>query len=191
MGPETIFRPRFIQAAQRQDARDAEYNRAYARWIKTLSPAQRTHVAELGLSEKSDTSRRTHNVGFNDACSAVAQIDPKRSDPFKQAMAEVVSELCHWLVMPPGQRGLNMKAIGQRVTMAMWVMRPDIIGNLSLCEIAQLADTSPEVLSRQASAFSKRFGIRGRAQFSDRTRKAQRAAKLNNSDTGGEIHGKN
>ncbi len=192
MEPETIAeRPRFISAAQRQTERDSEYSRAYSCWIKSLSPAQRMYVEELGLTEKADTSRRTHHFGFNDSCASVA-IDPERSDPFKKAMAEVVSELCHWFVMPHGQRGLSMKAIGQRVTMAMWVMRPDIIGNLSLMEIAQLADTSPEVLSRQASAFTKRFGIRGRAQFSDKARKAQRAAKLNSQiPVGEEIHGNN
>jgi hypothetical protein len=89
---------------------------------------------------------------------------------------ELISELCHWFVMPPGQRGLNAKAIGCRVIMAMWVIRPDIIGNLSTTEIGALVDARPEVLSRQARAFSKRFGIRGRSQFTDSTRRAMRAS---------------
>lgn len=114
---------------------------------------------------------------------------------FKAAMAEVLSELCHWFVMPPGQRGLNAKAIGQRVIMAMWVMRPDIIGNLSTTEIGSLVDARPEVLCRQAMAFSKRFGIRGRAQFTDGTRRAQaKAAELRHAREkieGGPVNGLN
>lgn len=172
--------------SDRQRKCDQEYERNYASWLASLSPAQRAKVERMGLG-KADTASRVHgkqvdlDVERMAATTAPQCADESESDEFRMALTVALSEFVHWLVLPPGQCGLNAKAIGQRVIMACWVMRPDIIGNLSLTEIGALVDTWPEVLSRQATAFSKRFGIRGRSQFSEKTRKAQRAAKLKRS----------
>lgn len=133
-----------------------------------LGPSLGTTSREENKHHESDSKAAAHPSPTIDPCVELAAL-PGGAERFRDA-AEI---LCHWFVMPPGQRGLSAKAIGQRVIMAMWIMRPDIIGNLSMTEIGALVDARPEVLSRQATAFSKRFGIRGRAQFSEKTRKAQ------------------
>ena len=187
--------PLFIWA-ERQRARDAEYSRAYTGWVASLPPSQRARLERMGLAE-ADTSSRMHG---EDADVDVARLSSSArradaDDAFQLACAaEAMSEFCHWCVMPPGQRGLNAKAIGQRVIMAMWVLRPDIIGNLSTTEIGALVDARPEVLSRQATMFSRKFGIRGRAQFSPRARKAQSASakrRARESIEKGVVHGLN
>ena len=167
--------PRFIYS-ERQRVRDHEYACAYGRWLKSLSPEERAQVDALGLGKSSLSYRgRLSDVDL-DVERMGTLASPEHSDSFTLALAEALTEFCHWLVMPPGQRGLNAKAIGQRVIMAMWVMRPDIIGNLATTEIGALVDARPEVLSRQARAFSDRFGVRGRAQFRDSSRAAQSGA---------------
>jgi len=170
--PEVLAR--FIYP-ESQLVRNREYERAYNEWLGTLDPVERERIEAMGLGEP-DTGGRSHikDVDLDVERMADEPRSFERTDAFHAALAEVLSEFLHWLILPnKGQRGLSARAAGCRAIMAMWVMRPDIIGNLSTTEIGALVDARPEVLCRQATAFSKRFGIRGRAQFSEKTRKAQ------------------
>lgn len=100
-----------------------------------------------------------------------------------EAMKEFgMAELTHWIINPHphGKGGLNPKAIAQRALMVAWVLRPEIVGCKSLKELATICNTTPDILSEQASKFSKRFGIKGRSQYSQRTRSRMSAARQRN-----------
>lgn len=105
-------------------------------------------------------------------------------------IATALGEFTHWVINPHplGKGSLNPKAVAQRAIMAAWVVRPDIVKGRTLTDLAAILATKPEVLSRQASSFSRRFGIKGRCQYSERTRSSMRRARLrlNSGDRGGD-----
>lgn len=109
-------------------------------------------------------------------------------NPDVALVPDLFAEFMRWVINPHpmGKGTLNPKAVAQRAIMATWILRPEYVKGRTMTSLAVLLETSPEVLSRQASSFTKRFGIKGRCQYAKRARSkaildirhAQRTAKV-------------
>lgn len=181
------------RTASDQIRQDANYCRDYRAWVESLSPTERRRLVALGL-DKPDASRQIagarDRVGL-DTLDAImhhheSPITANQDDEEKASdsshigtVADALAAYMLWVINPHplGKGSLNPKAVAQRAIMAAWVLRPDMVKGRTLTDLAAILDTKPEVLSRQASSFSRRFGIKGRCQYSERTRSAMSRAK--------------
>ena len=87
----------------------------------------------------------------------------------RTALTTALSEFCHYLIEPRGRIKKDMPSvseIGQRAIMAMWVMRPEVLNNRTICELADILGVDDSLLSRKAGRFSRRFGIKSPRQWS-------------------------
>ncbi len=79
--------------------------------------------------------------------------------------AEAFRVLVTWLIAPGQRTRGTAKSIAQRTVVAGWVLSPALFeGSPSLTRLAKQMGIHKVILSRHAAAFSKRFGIRNRAQ---------------------------
>jgi len=161
-----------------ENVRKANYCREYRAWLMTLSPAERARLKSLSLDRPDDgsvkmwmseasadavVSRGEGGVAETLASlcadsSAIipgANIDPVDPDREQSAgLSEAMAAFLQWIVSPDPRSGLSAKAIGQRAVAAMWVLRPDLIGNRTLTNYQQVGE--------ELGAVGDRTGRRGR-----------------------------
>lgn len=95
----------------------------------------------------------THNSHTSDPFFA----DPESVDPRKEGRAlalEVITHLLLWMSDSP-----TLENRGLRATVALWCIRPDLIGGITLEQIGELAGCTRQAVCKLADDFRKNMGL--------------------------------
>lgn len=58
----------------------------------------------------------------------------------------------------------KLKLIGRRVLAALWVVTPDVVGDVSASELGRRVGVHKALISETVCEFTRRFGVRNRFQ---------------------------
>ncbi|EIP96855.1 hypothetical protein OpiT1DRAFT_01280 [Opitutaceae bacterium TAV1] len=114
---------------------------------------------------------------------AVDGDDAEEQDGGSESFADLVhglGEFCHMLTTPdlssgsPHPKPPDARTVGLRTIAALWALKPDALGGISMHQLSKQLGCTDTILSRYACQFRDRFGIPARGGRSEETRARMR-----------------